>query len=77
MRVRSHPLHYVFLERLSMTKPSPKTNTKKPRAVSGVRMRFKPTGKIVIFRFWQMVNGVVCYSDGKPVDLSISMFELA
>lgn len=47
---------------------------KKP--VNGVRMRFTPTGKIVIFRHWKLVDGVVCYSDGKPVDLSISKFEV-
>ena len=51
------------------------TKVKKP--VNGVRMRFKPTGQIVTFRHWKMVDGVVCYSDGKPVDLSISKFEVA
>lgn len=48
----------------------------KAKAVKGVKMRFKPTGKIVVFRFWKLVDGVVCYSNGTPVDLSSSQFEL-
>lgn len=53
------------------------TQVKKPKRVRGVRMRFKPTGKIIVFKFWKIVEGVVCYSDDKPVDLSNSMFEPA
>ena len=60
-----------------MTKQLQTTQVTKTKRVRGVRMRFKPTGKITIFKFWKIVDGVVCYSDGKPVDLSDSKFELA